>query len=144
MLHEGLHYNFFIDDSVKAEAMPTWQMPAPGDNRFWKSHLKILLYEKARLVYATRAEMEFVAKSYGSTLRNISHVLCCQRMLEMRSLEASNSQSLESYLLGRAGDICFMVVQDWARVDQHREDFARVSDIDREILKSDKLLKYGE
>lgn len=42
------------------ETMPTWQHPPDVDDIMaWKRHLKILLYEKACLVYATLAEYEY-------------------------------------------------------------------------------------
>ena len=36
---------------------------------------------------------------------------------------SSSSVGFRSYVLGRAGDCCFMTVQDWAQVDMHRKDY---------------------
>lgn len=42
------------------ETLPTWQNPPDSnDNIAWQKHLRILLYEKACLVYATLAEKEY-------------------------------------------------------------------------------------
>lgn len=43
-----------------AETMPTWHNPPDAkDSDSWKQHLRVLLYEKACLSYATLAEHEF-------------------------------------------------------------------------------------
>lgn len=56
-------------------------------------------------------------------------------MLPVLSALASSSSSpgLRSYLLGRAGDCCFMIVQDWAHVDTHRKNYAYCTRLDRDI-----------
>lgn len=125
---------------LKAETMPTWQQPAATDNTFWRSHLRILLYEKARLVYATLAENEYSAERFGSTLRYTAAVLCCQNLLE-RLTGSSASPGLESYLLGRAGDACFRIVQDWTCVERHRQDFARRMEMDQIVLGGEMYLE---
>lgn len=48
----------------KVVTLPTWQAPETMDNASWKHHLKILLYEKACLIYNALAEAEYSAKRY--------------------------------------------------------------------------------
>ncbi|KDR07710.1 Erythroid differentiation-related factor 1 [Zootermopsis nevadensis] len=117
----------------RTETMPTWQQPENSDKMSWNIHLKTLLYEKACLVYVTLAESDYIAENYGRSLKYIVHVL---HVLPVLSALASSSSSsgLRSYLLGRAGDCCFMIVQGWAQVDTHREDYAQCTSLDRDIV----------
>jgi len=50
---------------------------------------------------------------------------------------------LTSYLLGRAGDCCFMLVQNWSKVETHRQELASASEVDIEI-ESEILAVVGE
>nr|CAD7198734.1 unnamed protein product [Timema douglasi] len=95
------------------------------DTGSWKVHLNTLLLEKACLVYATLAEQRYSAGSYGSALRSICMVVRCHYV---------TSTGLLGYMLGRAGDACFRVVQHWTRVEEIREEYSRVSETDRDIL----------
>lgn len=106
---------------AESHTLPTWQAPRKDDNCSWRAHLKTLLYEKASLVFAVLAENEYSNKNYGSTLRYILAVLRCQKILEIFC--CVRNDKLISYLLGRAGDCCFMVVQDWINVEKHRNDY---------------------
>ncbi|XP_066598751.1 erythroid differentiation-related factor 1 [Prorops nasuta] len=119
---------------VKAttETLPTWQAPKRSDNVSWNAHLKTLLYEKASLVFAVLAENEYVNKNYGVSLRHMLVVLRCQKILEV-FCGVRNDKSL-SYLLGRAGDCCFMTVQDWGTIDRHRKDFNTKSATEERIV----------
>ncbi|EZA54471.1 Erythroid differentiation-related factor [Ooceraea biroi] len=54
-------------------------------------------------------------------LRYMLEVLHCQKILEI-FCGVRNDKSI-SYLLGRAGDCCFMIVQDWCNVKKHRKDY---------------------
>lgn len=114
----------------KTEALPTWQQPENEDRMSWSIHLKTLLYEKACLVYVTLAENDYIAENYGKSLHYIVHVL---RVLAALA-SSSSSVGLQSYLLGRAGDCCFMIVQNWTQVDTHREDYAHFTTLDCDIM----------
>lgn len=116
----------------KAETMPTWQAPKKSDNLSWNAHLKTLLYEKASLIFAVLAENEYVNNNYGASLRYISAVLRCQEILE--TFCHVKNDKLISYLLGRAGDSCFMIVQDWNNVEKHQLDYETKNLIDQNIL----------
>ncbi|XP_076164566.1 erythroid differentiation-related factor 1 [Ptiloglossa arizonensis] len=117
---------------VKAETIPTWQAPKKSDNISWNAHLKILLYKKASLIFAVLAENEYANKSYGASLRYMLAVLRCQKILEIFC--GIKNAKLISYLLGRAGDCCFMVVQDWCNVEKHRKDYEMKNDIEERIV----------
>jgi hypothetical protein len=59
-----------------------------------------------------------------------------ERVLRVLAALASYSYSvgLQSYLLGRAGDCCFMIVQNWTQVDIHRKDYANSTTLDCDIM----------
>ncbi|XP_054016507.1 erythroid differentiation-related factor 1 [Hylaeus anthracinus] len=117
---------------VKAETLPTWQAPKKSDNVSWNAHLKILLYEKASLIFAVLVENEYANRNYGASLRYILAVLRCQKILEI-FCGVRNAKSI-SYLLGRAGDCCFMVVQDWPNVERHRKEYEMKNEIEEKIV----------
>lgn len=116
----------------KAETLPTWQAPKKSDNICWSAHLKTLLYEKASLIFAVLAEKEFINKNYGASLRYMLEVLYCQKILEI-FCGVRNDKSI-SYLLGRAGDCCFMIVQDWGNVEKHRKDYDMKNEMEEKIV----------
>ncbi|XP_015600984.1 erythroid differentiation-related factor 1 [Cephus cinctus] len=114
------------------ETLPTWQAPKKSDNLSWNAHLKTLLYEKASLIFAVLAENEYSSNHYGASLRYILAVLRCQKILEIFCSVKNNK--LISYLLGRAGDTCFMAVQDWSNIEKHREDYEVKEKTDEKII----------
>ncbi|XP_076677136.1 erythroid differentiation-related factor 1 [Andrena cerasifolii] len=116
----------------KAETLPTWQAPQKTDNISWNAHLKTLLYEKASLIFAVLAENEYANRNYGASLRYMLAVLRCQKILEI-FCGIRNDKSI-SYLLGRAGDCCFMAVQDWCNVEKHRKDYEMKNAIEEKIV----------
>lgn len=115
----------------KAETIPTWQAPKKSDNICWNAHLKTLLYEKASLIFAVLAEKEYANKNYGISLKYMLEVLYCQKILEICGVR--NDKSI-SYLLGRAGDCCFMTVQDWCNIEKHKTDYETKNEIEEEII----------
>ncbi|XP_068977748.1 erythroid differentiation-related factor 1 [Bombus flavifrons] len=117
---------------LKNETLPTWQAPQKSDNISWNVHLKTLLYEKASLIFAVLAENEYANRNYGASLRYMLAVLRCQKMLEI-FCDIRNDKSI-SYLLGRAGDCCFMAVQDWCNVEKHRRDYEMKKEIEESIV----------
>ena len=116
----------------KAETLPTWQAPQKTDNISWNAHLKTLLYEKASLIFAVLAENEYANRNYGASLRYMLAVLRCQKILEI-FCGIRNDKSI-SYLLGRAGDCCFMAVQDWCNVEKHRKDYEMKNATEEKIV----------
>lgn len=115
----------------KVQTLPTWQAPRKSDNISWRGHLKTLLYEKATLIFAVLSEKEYVDKNYGASLRYMLEVLHCQKILEI-FCGIRNDKSI-SYLLGRAGDCCFMIVQDWRNIEKHRKDYEMKNEIEEKI-----------
>lgn len=116
----------------KAKTLPTWQAPKKSDNISWRGHLKTLLYEKASLIFAVLAEKEYVNKNYGASLRYMLEVLYCQKILEI-FCGVRNDKSI-SYLLGRAGDCCFMTVQDWCNIEKHKKDYEMKNEVEEKIV----------
>lgn len=116
----------------KTETLPTWHAPKKSDNICWNAHLKTLLYEKASLIFAVLAEKEYVNKNYGAALRYMLEVLYCQKILEI-FCGVTNNKSI-SYLLGRAGDCCFMTVQDWCNVEKHKKDYNTKNEIEEKVV----------
>nr|CAD7574546.1 unnamed protein product [Timema californicum] len=102
------------------------------DTGSWKVHLNTLLLEKACLVYATLAEQRYSAGSYGSALRSICMVVRCHYV---------TSTGLLGYMLGRAGDACFRVVQHWTRVEKIREEYSPCQLIPEHILTMEQMLE---
>ncbi|XP_063979735.1 erythroid differentiation-related factor 1 [Diachasmimorpha longicaudata] len=118
----------------KVETLPTWEAPKKTDNHSWKAHLKALLYEKAALIFTVLAEYEYASPqcNYGASLRYILNVLKCQKILE--TFCAITNDKSTSYLLGRAGDCCFMAAKDWRNIDKHRAVFNLKDDTEDKIV----------
>ncbi|XP_069671466.1 erythroid differentiation-related factor 1 [Periplaneta americana] len=104
--------------------------PDKEDNLSWNTHLRILLYEKASLVFVVLEEKDFVSENYGQALHYIAHELRVLAVLEATSSYAA----MRANVLGRAGDCCFKIVQNWAQVDVHREDYAICSNEDCAVM----------
>ena len=49
----------------KTDTLPVWQQPETEDKISWNIHLKMLLYEKACLVYVTLSESDYISEKYG-------------------------------------------------------------------------------
>lgn len=116
---------------AEAQPLPTWQEPIQMDSISWKQHLKILLYEKAVVIYATLAEYHFVAANYGSSLRNIGLLVRCKQVMNKFSC---NNSLRENCLLGRAGDCCIMMVQNWDKSGMYREQYQSHMDEDLKMI----------
>lgn len=103
----------------------------------WNVHLKILLLEKACLIYATLTEQAYQNEQFGTALKYISLAIKCQHIVT-KHLASISSQ--KSCLLGRAGDCFFQCAQNFNVIDQYLEQFNTVRDVDsaiKEELKND-------
>uniref|UniRef100_A0A182NQJ1 Erythroid differentiation-related factor 1 n=1 Tax=Anopheles dirus TaxID=7168 RepID=A0A182NQJ1_9DIPT len=98
----------------------------------WNVHLKILLFEKACLVYATMAEQEYGQQRYGATLRHLYSAIRCQQVVTKHISSVSSQRSL---LLGRAGDCFFQLAKQWDRIGEHLEQFRAEHRLDQLIMK---------
>ncbi|RZB41599.1 erythroid differentiation-related factor 1 [Asbolus verrucosus] len=121
-----------LKNNNEARPLPTWQNQDATPNISWKDHLKTLLYEKALLVYATLSEQYFGTRAYGHSLRTIGLLARCQLIMN-RLLYISNALK-ENCLLGRAGDCCIMMIQNWDKVDAYREQFQNSTDEDLKMM----------
>uniref|UniRef100_A0AAG5CYV1 Erythroid differentiation-related factor 1 n=1 Tax=Anopheles atroparvus TaxID=41427 RepID=A0AAG5CYV1_ANOAO len=102
-----------------------------GVIKSWNVHLKILLFEKACLVYATMAEQNYAQQQYGTTLRYLYSAIRCQQVVTKYISCVSSQRSL---LLGRAGDCFFQLAKQWDHIGQYMEQF-------REEHRLDQLIK---
>ncbi|XP_072386281.1 erythroid differentiation-related factor 1 [Diabrotica undecimpunctata] len=102
----------------EAQPLPTWQ-EKENRNISWKDHLKTLLYEKAVLIYAILSEHHFVQGNYGLSLKYIGLLARCQ--LVMNKLQYASNALRENCLLGRAGDCCIMMIQNWGKCEIYNE-----------------------
>ncbi|XP_045460302.1 erythroid differentiation-related factor 1 [Harmonia axyridis] len=99
--------SLLVMNNKNTEPLPTWKKKnARQDGMPWKTHLKILLYEKAVLVFSTLSEYYFGKQQYDNCFRNLKLLArCC---LIMRKLNGS-IQINENCILGRAGDCCIRI-----------------------------------
>ncbi|XP_053667368.1 erythroid differentiation-related factor 1 [Anopheles marshallii] len=102
-----------------------------GVIKSWNVHLKILLFEKACLVYATMAEQDYAQQRYGATLRYLYSAIRCQQVVTKYISCVSSQRSL---LLGRAGDCFFQLVKDWNRIGEHLAQFSDPHHLDQLIM----------
>uniref|UniRef100_A0A182P9L4 Erythroid differentiation-related factor 1 n=1 Tax=Anopheles epiroticus TaxID=199890 RepID=A0A182P9L4_9DIPT len=102
-----------------------------GVIKSWNVHLKILLFEKACLVYATMAEQEYAQQRYGATLRYLYSAIRCQQVVTKYISCVSSQRSL---LLGRAGDCFFQLAKDWERIGEHLTQFSAEHHLDQLIM----------
>ncbi|XP_057661417.1 erythroid differentiation-related factor 1 [Diorhabda carinulata] len=114
----------------EAQPLPTWQ---ENENSIsWKDHLKTLLYEKAVLVYATLSEHHFIGGNYGLSLRYIGLLARCQ--LVMNKLQYTSNALRENCLLGRAGDCCIMMIQNWSKCETYNDQLHNNQDEDFKMM----------
>ncbi|XP_076260625.1 erythroid differentiation-related factor 1 isoform X2 [Rhynchophorus ferrugineus] len=98
----------------------------------WKGHLKILLFEKASLIYVTLAEFYITQSRYGECLRVLSLSARCQ--LTLNRIHFYKGVLRISCLLARAGDVCFLTVQHWNNIDLYREQLHSHHETDIRLL----------
>lgn len=121
-------------------------LSAPPVIQSWNMHLKLLLLEKACLIYATLAEQAYRQEQYGSALRYITLALKCQNIV---SQHTSFALSQKLCLIGRAGDCLFQCAQNFNQNHKFIDQFETVRDIDEtiqnelksETTESEKVLK---
>ncbi|KAI4459895.1 erythroid differentiation-related factor 1 [Holotrichia oblita] len=113
------------------DPLPHWQ-ESINRNISWKDHLKTLLYEKSVLIYAILAENYFVTKAYGSSLRVIGILVRCLQILS--ELRYPSNCLKENCVLGRAGDCCIMIIQNWKNIDKYNEQLQNQGEEDLKIL----------
>ncbi|XP_052868553.1 erythroid differentiation-related factor 1 [Anopheles cruzii] len=102
-----------------------------GVIKSWNVHLKILLFEKACLVYATMAEQEYGQQNYGTTLRHLYSAIRCQQVVTKYIAFVSSQRGL---LLGRAGDCFFQLAKQWDNIGQYMEQFRTEQRLDQLIM----------
>lgn len=122
-----------IRDAAKSLAP---KCPA-GSIHSWNVHLKLLLLEKACLIYATLTERAYQNEEYGNALKFISLAIKCQHIV---TTHMSSISSQKPCLLGRAGDCFFQCAQNFGNIDTILRQFDDVRPTDAAIkheLKND-------
>ncbi|XP_058451022.1 erythroid differentiation-related factor 1 [Malaya genurostris] len=109
---------------------------ATGVIKSWNVHLKILLFEKACLTYATLAEHCYALEEYGRSLRYIYSAVRCQQVVTKYISCVSSQRGL---LLGRIGDCFFQLAKKWDNIKQYLKEFDQETRIDQLIM--DELVK---
>lgn len=107
-----------------------------GVIKSWNVHLKILLFEKACLTYATLAELYYAEERYGTTLRFIYAAVRCQQVVTKYISCVSTQRGL---LLGRIGDCFFQMAKKWDSIEQYLKEFEEENRVDQLIM--DELVK---
>ncbi|XP_049532547.1 erythroid differentiation-related factor 1 [Anopheles darlingi] len=102
-----------------------------GVIKSWNVHLKILLFEKACLVYATMAEQEYAQQNYGTTLRHLYSAIRCQQVVTKYISFVSSQRGL---LLGRAGDCFFQLAKQWDNIGRYMEQYRDEKRVDQLIM----------
>ncbi|XP_035783260.1 erythroid differentiation-related factor 1-like [Anopheles albimanus] len=102
-----------------------------GVIKSWNVHLKILLFEKACLVYATMAEQEYSQQNYGTTLRHLYSAIRCQQVVTKYISFVSSQRGL---LLGRAGDCFFQLAKQWDNIGRYMEQYRDEERVDQLIM----------
>uniref|UniRef100_A0A1A9URR3 Erythroid differentiation-related factor 1 n=1 Tax=Glossina austeni TaxID=7395 RepID=A0A1A9URR3_GLOAU len=97
----------------------------------WNVHLKLLLFEKACLAYATFAEFNYLDQKFGASLKAIYTSCRCQEVI-LKYMSSRVSQ--KSCLLGRAGDYFFQMAKNWNNIDEYLRQYYDVLDIEENIL----------
>lgn len=128
----------------KDNSLPTWQEPNDDDDSSWNIHLKILLYEKTCLSYATLAEQHYKDGQYGLSFKYIALAQKCQDICKI----LSNSHAVEdSCLLGRAGDNLFQFSKNWEKYDTcFVKQIGALSDVETRIMEAvdNDLVEYSK
>lgn len=122
-----------IGDAAKSMALKC----QAGSIQSWNVHLKLLLLEKACLIYATLTERAYHNEQYGNALKFISLALKCQYIV---TTNMSSTSSQKPCLLGRAGDCFFQCAQNFAANENHVKQFDDEREVDAAIkreLKND-------
>lgn len=103
----------------------------------WNVHLKLLLLEKACLVYSTLTEFNFIKENYGTCLKCIHIAYKCHEVV-VKYMNKMDSQ--KGCLLGRAGDCLFKMFATERRdlqlqqfSDRNEDDLAILDEVEGEI-----------
>lgn len=102
----------------------------------WNMHLRLLLLEKACLIYATLTEQAYQREQYGVALRYISLAMKCHHVVikYMQTL-ASIRTNYKTNLLARAGDSYFQLSLQYDSIDTYLAQYDIKLDVDVAIEK---------
>uniref|UniRef100_A0A336KHL9 CSON010590 protein n=1 Tax=Culicoides sonorensis TaxID=179676 RepID=A0A336KHL9_CULSO len=97
----------------------------------WNTHLKLLLFEKACLVYVTKAEHAYKNECYGVSLKFIYASIKCHQLIKTY---LPDIKSRKNWLLGRAGDCFYQISKNIDNLDKYMDGFETQSENDRFVL----------
>lgn len=102
----------------------------------WNEHLKLLLLEKACLIYATLIEQAYLQGKFGIALKYIYIAIKCHQIVSkhMISLMSINS-NYRSNILARAGDCFFQISQHFDAIEQYVTECEIERDVEAAIQK---------
>lgn len=100
----------------------------------WNVHLKLLLLEKACLIYAILTEETYKRGEYGAALRFIKLAMKCHHIvIKNMSSFAKIRTNYRSNMLARAGDCHFHMVANFDTIDSYSAQFKVERDEDAAI-----------
>lgn len=107
----------------------------------WNVHLKLLLLEKASLVYEILSEQSFQLENYGTALRYILSAMKCQQIVQKYMKNSTINNGMPKIcLLIRAGDCYYQLTRHVNEISKHIKEFhSDEDDVDKAI--NDELLK---
>ncbi|XP_063698705.1 erythroid differentiation-related factor 1 [Culicoides brevitarsis] len=106
----------------------------------WNTHLKLLLFEKACLVYVTKAEHAYANECYGVCLKFIYASIKCHQLIKTYLPDIKTER--KNWLLGRAGDCFYQFSKNLDKFETQMEGFTSQSETDRYI--QEELCKDAE
>lgn len=126
--------NQFMSES---EAVQSLQRTCPSNViKSWNVHLKLLLLEKACLIYAIQTEREYQQERYGTALRFIMLAMKCHRIVNTHMLSISSSKSnYQTNIIARAGDCFFQCAQHFNDINKFLAQYEIERDVDIAIHK---------
>lgn len=108
-------------------------LASTGVIKSWNTHLKLIHFEKACLVYVTKGEHAYSNECYGVALKYFYNALKCHLLIGAH-LPALNDTDRSSCLLGRIADCYYQLSQHADQLKQHLASFESESDVDQMIL----------
>lgn len=106
----------------------------------WNTHLKLLLFEKACLVYVIKAEHAYSNECFGVSLNFIYASIKCHQLIKTYLPDIKGDR--KNWLLGRAGDCFYQFSKNIDKLEKYLEGFEMQSETDRYI--QEELYKDAE
>lgn len=99
----------------------------------WNMHLKLLLLEKACLIYATLTEQAYQQEKFGIALKCICIAIKCHHIVS-KHIPPTKS-NYQANILARAGDCFFQLSQHYDKIHLYISEYGIERDVDMAIQK---------